>query len=117
MNSKSTKIKFSIHYECEIEVQTEAEAAVYMQMLARYLPPANSARSFVETRTLPTNLSLDASEESAIERTLQESKGNISLAAKLLGITRATLYSKMKKYGLEVQKELTNGTLPNSKTD
>ncbi len=44
--------------------------------------------------------SLSAMEREHIERTLKEMGGNVSRSAKLLGIDRATLYNKMKKYGI-----------------
>jgi len=44
---------------------------------------------------IPTTLR-DAERE-LIEATLQHTGGNISLAAKLLGIDRSTLYSKMRR--------------------
>jgi len=40
------------------------------------------------------NLSLDAAEETAIERALALTKGNLTEAAKILGIGRATLYRR-----------------------
>jgi transcriptional regulator with PAS, ATPase and Fis domain len=40
-------------------------------------------------------------ERSAIQQTLRTTFGNKSAAAKILGISRVTLYNKMKKYGLE----------------
>ncbi len=40
-------------------------------------------------------------EKDAIQRALAHSKGNQSKAAKLLGITRKTLFNKMKKFGLK----------------
>ncbi len=46
-------------------------------------------------------LSLDAVEKQAIIQTLQEVADNKSEAARRLGITRATLHNKLKKYGLE----------------
>ena len=42
----------------------------------------------------------DAEEESMIREAVQRFKGNISAAAKALGVSRPTLYAKMKKYGL-----------------
>jgi len=42
--------------------------------------------------------SLEETERQAIERILYESKGNVTRTAKLLGISRPTLYSKLKKY-------------------
>jgi len=45
-------------------------------------------------------LNLEAHERLVIEQALREEKGNVSAAAKVLGINRSTLYQKMKKYGL-----------------
>ena len=42
----------------------------------------------------------DAEEESLVREAVLRSNGNISAAAKMLGISRPTLYAKMKKYGL-----------------
>ncbi len=42
----------------------------------------------------------DAEEESMIREAVQRFNGNISAAAKALGVSRPTLYAKMKKYGL-----------------
>ncbi|MCF8036082.1 MAG: sigma-54 dependent transcriptional regulator [Desulfobacteraceae bacterium] len=44
--------------------------------------------------------SLDEIEKSAIVRSLEKAGGNKSEAARLLGITRRTLYNKLEKYGL-----------------
>ncbi|MFO7931563.1 MAG: sigma-54 dependent transcriptional regulator [Desulfosalsimonas sp.] len=45
--------------------------------------------------------SLDEIEKSAIVRALERAEGNKSEAARLLGITRRTLYNKLEKYGIE----------------
>ena len=42
----------------------------------------------------------DAEEERMVRDAVLRSNGNISAAAKMLGISRPTLYAKMKKYGL-----------------
>ena len=42
----------------------------------------------------------DAEEERMVREAVARSNGNISAAAKALGISRPTLYAKMKKYGL-----------------
>ncbi len=39
-------------------------------------------------------------EERLVREAVERSKGNISAAAKMLGISRPTMYAKMKKYGL-----------------
>jgi len=48
--------------------------------------------------SLPHNL--EDMEKSTILRVLRSSGGNLSRASKMLGISRTTLYAKMKKYGL-----------------
>ena len=60
---------------------------------------------FLLSRTLSTTtpnntLNLDEVEKSAIVRALQMHNGNISKAADELGLTRASLYRRMEKYGL-----------------
>ncbi len=48
----------------------------------------------------PTDLPLDEVEKSTILKTLEVSHGNKSEASRRLGITRATLHKKLKKYGV-----------------
>ena len=43
---------------------------------------------------------LDAVEKAAIVRALERHKNNVSRAAEALGLTRASLYRRMEKYGL-----------------
>ena len=45
-------------------------------------------------------LTLEEAEESTIRNTLARCNGNLSMVAKELGISRPTLYSKLKKYGI-----------------
>jgi DNA-binding NtrC family response regulator len=40
-------------------------------------------------------------ERAMIEKALQQARFNKSVAAKALGLTRAQLYTRMKRYGLE----------------
>ena len=42
----------------------------------------------------------DAEEERLVREAVLRSNGNISAAAKMLGVSRPTLYAKTKKYGL-----------------
>ena len=55
----------------------------------------------VNQRVEPAEQSLAALEKEHIERVLREMDGNISQSAKVLGIDRATLYNKLKRYGIE----------------
>jgi sigma-54 dependent transcriptional regulator, acetoin dehydrogenase operon transcriptional activator AcoR len=45
--------------------------------------------------------SLDTVEKKTIEAAVKQSEGNMTQAAKILGIAKSTLYQKMKKYGLK----------------
>jgi DNA-binding NtrC family response regulator len=49
----------------------------------------------------PPERTLSAVEREHIEQVLRESSGNVSRAAKVLGIDRGTLYNKLRRYGIE----------------
>jgi two-component system response regulator HydG len=70
---------------------TVLEPADFPLAPSRTETPANQDRSA---------LKLDSIEKSAILRALDHHKGNISRAAEALGLTRASLYRRMEKYGL-----------------
>ena len=42
----------------------------------------------------------EAEEERMVREAMSRTEGNISAAAKMLGVSRPTLYAKLKKYGL-----------------
>ena len=42
----------------------------------------------------------EAEEERLVREAMERSNGNISVAAKMLGVSRPTMYAKLKKYGL-----------------
>ena len=48
----------------------------------------------------PDNYNLDELERTAIQKMLNKHEGNISKAAKELGLTRASLYRRLEKHGL-----------------
>lgn len=62
------------------------------------LPNGNS-QSDESTLDIPL-MSLDEAEKAAIERAITKLNGNISKAARVLNVSRNTLYLKMKKYGI-----------------
>lgn len=59
------------------------------------MPSATAAEA-----ALPAGSSLDEIEKEAIRRVLHKHSGNISLAADELGLTRTSLYRRLKKYNL-----------------
>jgi len=56
-------------------------------------------------RIPPAGLSLEALEKALILQALERAAGNKSAAARLLGLTRRTLYSRMEKHGLRAPGE------------
>lgn len=54
-----------------------------------------------EGEPMTESLNLEEVEKQLLVKALQESKGNKTLASRLLGITRDTLRYRMKKYGIE----------------
>jgi two-component system NtrC family response regulator len=67
-------------------------------------PEASTAASWVP-RIPPEGLSLEALERELILQALERAGGNKSAAARLLGLTRRTLYSRMEKHGLRAPGE------------
>jgi transcriptional regulator of acetoin/glycerol metabolism len=45
-------------------------------------------------------MTLEAAERTACIRALQKTGGNVARAAQLLGVVKATLYAKMRRYGI-----------------
>ena len=63
--------------------------------------PASLLLSTSHTPALPdTEDTLEGMEKKMIEAALRKTDGNLSLTAQRLGITRQTLYNKLRKYGL-----------------
>jgi two-component system, NtrC family, response regulator HydG len=59
-----------------------------------------SAKPASEKAQTSVTLNLDDMERSTIQRAIDKNGGNISKAAKELGLTRASLYRRLEKYGL-----------------
>jgi transcriptional regulator with GAF, ATPase, and Fis domain len=85
------------------ELQNVVEHAVILvkeDMITEIDLPQNLKETFPQTGTDVT--SIRDTEKNLIMKVLEETKGNKHHAAKKLGITRSTLYGKLKKYGIEV---------------
>jgi len=48
----------------------------------------------------PLDAEMRAAEKKAIERALRHAGGNRTLAARLLGVSRSTLYLKLEEHGM-----------------
>jgi two-component system response regulator AtoC len=64
------------------------------------LPHAATAVAVSPAAVVPLDVALRAAEKSALVQALEAAKGNRSQAAKLLGISRSTLYTKLEEHGL-----------------
>jgi len=67
------------------------------------LPPniqSLSGRDESQILDFPAGISLDEVEKALILKTLEETGGNRSRAAEILGINRSTLLNKLKEYGI-----------------
>jgi two-component system response regulator AtoC len=70
------------------------------------LPPALRAQAGITSASIalsgaaPTSTDLEDIERSTIERVFEQVNGDKVAAGKLLGISRATLYRKLKRYGI-----------------
>ena len=72
-----------------------------------HLPPKRSYRELSpgtppEVRAIP-----DSDEKTALINALRQTGGNQSQAAALLGVSRVTVWHRMKKYGIDVHKLIT----------
>lgn len=92
--------------ELENAIERAVVLATTKEIQARDLP--NAVRSLGEKRIYESDNTLaswiEKLEEDALRQALLECEGNISRTAKKLGIGRATIYRKAKKYGLPMVK-------------
>ena len=79
----------------EKDLQLDAGSKSGMTAAADVIPGLTSSVIPGLTRNL-----IEAEEERLVREAMDRTGGNISAAAKLLGVSRPTLYAKLKKYGL-----------------
>ena len=88
------------------ELQNCIEKAVILSegkvLMAKDLDFSAPLRSGRNDNAQPVNAAVVSSEveESQVREAMARCNGNISAAAKLLGVSRPTMYAKLKKYGL-----------------
>ena len=81
------------------ELQHTIEKAVILSD-GNSLAPEHFLFSGTRPKAMPRIQTLDEMEKQLIEASLRQHNGNMSAVASQLGITRQTLYNKLKKYGL-----------------
>ena len=81
------------------ELQHSIERALIMADSAT-LQESDFLFSRKGNETMADTLNLDEVEKSAVTKAIQLHNGNISKAAEELGLTRASLYRRMEKYGI-----------------
>jgi transcriptional regulator with GAF, ATPase, and Fis domain len=87
------------------ELRNAVERAVILAegglVTGEHLPISMDPAPAAPSASLPTGgVDLEAVERSYVEQALQQTGHNKSRAARLLGLTRAQLYSRLEKYGL-----------------
>lgn len=100
--SKSAEEKLLAHrWDGNIrELQHTMEKAVIMCDSDVIKPEHLGLYESVRPSAIDTNATLEDIERAAIAETINSCNGNLSLVAQKLGITRQTLYNKIKRYGL-----------------
>ena len=109
MSSDAIELMMSYHWPGNVrELENAIERAVVLvttsEIVANDLPA--NVRVVGERRVVDTSKTLNSwienLEEEALRKALLECEGNVSLTARKLGIGRATIYRKAKKYGLTI---------------
>ncbi|HJS87352.1 MAG TPA: sigma 54-interacting transcriptional regulator, partial [Acetobacteraceae bacterium] len=83
---------------------TAARPEVTLEEIQAVLPASQprSGPAREQGTPLPSGASLDATERAAIINAVLETSGNLALAARMLGISRSTLYRKAARYGISL---------------
>ena len=82
------------------ELENAIERAVVVGKERQMLPEDLPILCYGPFHALPSN-TLKAVEKNHIRQILTDNDWNIARSAKILGIDRSTLYSKIKRYGIE----------------
>jgi DNA-binding NtrC family response regulator len=82
------------------ELQHTIEKAVILSDSDVLKPEDFFFKQIISSKYEDEHLTIEEMEKRMIMSTIEKNAGNMSLAADKLGITRQTLYNKMKKYGL-----------------
>ena len=89
-------------YGIDAVVQVLTETTLPYQLLQIHVGGANQADIHRDSlgAAYAHRAANEAEEERLVREAMERSGGNISSAAKILGVSRPTLYAKLRKYGL-----------------
>ena len=100
LNQKASEKLLSYSWPGNVrELQHTIEKAVILSDGSVLKPDVFFFKPYSNSR-FTKEMTLDEMEKQLIDGVLQKAEGNLSLAAQRLGVTRQTLYNKIKKYGL-----------------
>ena len=106
LDPRTTSLLLEYHWPGNIRQLRNIMERLVILADEKYILPEHLADSLPHVSTAPTSVltaepPVQKSEYEEIVETLRLTYGNKSAAAHILGISRATLYNRMKKYGLE----------------
>jgi two-component system response regulator AtoC len=81
------------------DVERELSQAAFPTQMTKRTGTLRTA-DITRSQIVPLSEEVRTAEKKALERALKHTRGNRTLAARLLGISRATLYNKLQEYGL-----------------
>jgi two-component system response regulator AtoC len=101
----SRQVRFATQPGTSLRPQPTLAVAPPVSLHAAGAPPESDSTSVdaapaESTTVLPLDMEVRAAEKKALERALVVAKHNRSLAARLLGVSRSTLYAKLEEHGL-----------------
>jgi transcriptional regulator of acetoin/glycerol metabolism len=96
------ELKSALEYAFVIAEQGPIDIA---HLPPKILKEMNHIRVDKQSVARPINYA-DLSKKEALIQVLRESNGNKSEAARILGVNRVTVWNRMKKYGIDIQKVL-----------
>lgn len=92
-----------VKQELGVEVGFKTQPVVTEAVANTLYAPLAEARivpTDVQSVVVPLDEEMKAAEKRALERALKHCRGNRSLAARLLGVSRSTFYAKLQEHGL-----------------
>lgn len=107
LDDKALKMLLEYHWPGNVrELENVIERVVTFDEDGVILPHHLPENIVMEVKNLTPRrgFSLEETEKQIIQQVLFDTRGNITKAAKILGIARNTLYCKIKKYQINVQK-------------